>query len=97
MNGELNPRLKTHNLVRLSSRAGVMTSAMDVETLRALQYSIEAGKYPIGLKPLLLPESWLQLDMVPLSLDLVRRIEAALAEAAPGKVFDPIDPSTLGM
>src|SRR5258708_7532748 len=49
--GELNGRLKTHNVLHLWSEAGLLLDGQTEDLLRRLHWSIEAGKYPVGTKP----------------------------------------------
>lgn len=49
--GELNKKLKHHDLVKLWNWATLPPTVHTENLLRILEWSIESGKYPVGTKP----------------------------------------------
>lgn len=82
--GKLNPRLKIHNLRKLGTDAGLPVSEGVNELLDKLRWSVETGRYPVGIEPT--PRdadaAWIGLINVADILAAVEVVEQALREDA---------------
>lgn len=91
--GELNQKLKTHNLLWLWKQTGLDATGAGEEVLTNLRWSIEAGKYPVGTKPDIdapVPV-WVALTNVSEIVNLLHIAEDALRGVQPMRAFEKAD------
>ncbi len=88
--GELNRKLKTHNLLWLWKQADLPNNGAREEVLENLHWSIEAGKYPVGTKPDIDAPApvWVALTNVDEILNLLHIAEDALRGVQPNRAFE---------
>lgn len=90
--GRFNTKLQTHNVLSLWRQANLATDDAKEDLLHKLQWSIEAGKYPVGVKPDPKPSPvWLALPSVKEIGDLLTTVEDALRDRLPNEVFEKTD------
>lgn len=88
--GELNAKLKTHNLLHLWREAGLPVDGQSEDLLRRLHWSVETGKYPVGTKPDPKAPSavWVALTSVASIGSLLETVEDALRARQPKGLFE---------
>jgi hypothetical protein len=95
--GELNSKLKTHNLLNLWRESGLPVAEGNEDLLRRLHWAVETGKYPVGTKPNPKDPSpvWVALTSIGQVLKLLETAEDALRERRPKETLEKIDLATL--
>jgi hypothetical protein len=91
--GQLNKRLKTHNLLSLWRSAGLPIDQQSEKVLTILHWSIETDRYPVGTKPEVdAPRPYMVASAtVNQILKLIETAEAALHKTERLPLFDNTD------
>lgn len=91
--GTLNHQLKTHNVLKLWNWAKLPITHATEDLLKRLHWSIEAGKYPVGLHPN--PDDpgliWVALTNIDEVGGLLDTVEDELRRLQPKRMFEKVN------